>query len=521
MTATSATLSTAAATATASSTTSTPAPVPAPQVSGKITAAGVDRALKALPGIIERDMAATGVPGLAIAVLFQGKVRYLTGAGVRAHGKPAKVNADTVFYLASVSKPIGATVIAAAITKKLAPLSWDTTIASQLRGFTLADPWVGSHVTIADMLSHRSGLPDHSGNLMEDMGFDREQIIAKLAAYPLAPFRDNYAYTNYGFTTGAQAVAVATRRPWAKLADDMIFKPLGMTSTSYTYAALKSRSNRVALHQKVNGKYVARPDADYEPQAPAGSASSSVRDLAKWAGMLLAEGKSGGATLIDPQQLSKVWSPAFMNHAPDGIGAWARFYGFGWNVKYEMTGELMVSHSGAFGRGAATAVTLYPADQLAVIVLANAAPVGLPEAIGAEFVDFIRYGVSKQDWLKVIAPSFAEEPTPDQIKYAKPAGKVAPARSLSSYAGTYQNAAYGPLVVSVAGGALSLTVGPRREQHRLRHYSGDDFFFPTTGEDASGFSGALFGGSPSRVTSVTVNAWNHQKLGTFTRRQAS
>lgn len=485
---------------------------------GAITAAGVARALKALPEIIERNMAATGIPGLAAAVVYDGKVRYLEGSGVRAVGKPAQVDPDTVFYLASVSKPISSTVVGAAMTKELAEMSWQDTIVSHLPGFTLSDTWVGDHVTVADMFSHRSGLPDHSGNLMEDLGYNRAQIIAKLKYYPLRSFRDNYEYTNYGLTTGAEAIAAATKRPWATLAEEMIFEPLGMTSSSFTYADLTSRKNRVALHRKVNGTFVAQPDANYQPQAPAGSGSSSVRDMATWATMLLAGGTHGGETLVDPQQLNQIWSPAFTSNPTPEVGTWSSFYGYGWNVRYEKTGELQVSHSGAFGRGAATAVTMYPTDNLAIVVLTNAFPQGVPEAISAEFVDIVRYGKSTQEsWLAVIAPYFEEEPTADQKKYSKPATQPEPARSLSSYVGTYENAALGELTVSIRGGALSFTVGPNREQHALKHYSGDEFFFETTGEDASGLSGAIFSRTSSRVISVTINAWNHEGLGTFTR----
>lgn len=483
-----------------------------------ITAAGVSRAVKALPAIIRRNMVATGVPGLAAAVVYDGKVRYLDGRGVRAVGKRARVDADTVFYLASVSKPISSTVVGAAMTKKLAEMSWQDTIISHLPGFSLSDEWVGDHVTVADLFSHRSGLPDHSGNLMEDLGYDRRQIIAKLKYYPLRSFRDSYAYTNYGLTVGAQAIAAATNRPWAKLADQMIFEPLGMTSSSFTYADLTSRRNRVALHRKVDGRYVAGPDADYEPQAPAGSASSSVRDMATWVTMLLAGGKHGGATLVSPEQLNEIWSPAFVSNPTNAVGTWSSFYGYGWNVRYEKTGELQVSHSGAFGRGAATAVTMFPTDKLAIVVLTNAVPQGVPEAISAEFVDIVRYGRSTQEsWLDVIRPYFEEEPTADQEKYSTPATQPEPARSLRAYVGHYENAAFGRLTVSLRGGRLSLTVGPDREQHALTHYSGDDFFFETTGEDASGLSGAVFRGTASRVASVTVNAWNHEGLGTFTR----
>lgn len=497
-----------------------PGPGPGPDAaSGKITAAGVDRAVQALPGIIDRDMAATGIPGLAIAVVYDGKVRYIEGHGVRKLGRPERVDADTVFYLASVSKPVSATVVGAALTKKLTKFSWRDPIASQLPKFTLADKWVGSHVTVADMFSHRSGLPDHAGGLLEDLGYGREEITAKLALYPLKPFRDNYKYTNNGLTVAAQAVAVATRRSWSKLSDELIFGPLGMPSSSFTYAGLKSRTNRAALHRKVRGKFQAFPDADYEPEAPAGGASSSVRDMAIWLTMLLADGRHNGVQVVDPGQLNFMWSPAFMNKPPAKVGAWGSFYGMGWNVSYQKTGELQVGHSGAFGRGAATSVIAYPADKLAMVVLTNSAPEGVPEAVGAEFLDVLRYGSSTQDWLKVIAPAFAEEPTADQTKYAKgrPA-RPAPARTLTSYTGTYASSLYGDLTVSTAKGGLTFTVGPAREQHALTSYSGDEFFFETTGEDASGFSGALFRGTRSRITSVTINAWNKEGLGTFTRR---
>jgi len=506
-------------TTTAESTTAAPSTaVPAPVAeTGEITAAGVDRALDALPGIIERTVAATGIPGLAMAVVYDGEVRYSEGTGVRAVGKPEKVDSDTVFYLASVSKQLSSTVIAAALTQGLGDFNWDSTLASQLPKFTLADPWVGSHVTIADMFSHRSGLPDHAGNILEDMGFDRDEVIARLATYPLKPFRDNYEYTNYGLTAGAEAAAAAAGKPWAALADDILFTPLGMASTSFTYADLRSRTNRVALHQKSDGSYVARPDADYEPQAPAGSASSSVRDMAQWLTMLLAAGEYKGSTLIDADQLSRTWTQTAMSKPPAAIGQPASFYGLGWNVKFEPTGELSVSHSGAFGRGAATMVTAYPVNNLALVVLTNAAPLGAAEAIGAEFMDFVRHGEAQQGWLKVIGPYFDEKPTADQEKYSQPAESATPARSLSSYAGTYDNPTYGPMIVTAAGDALSLTVGPNREKHTLEHYSGDDFFFETTGEDASGLSGVVFAGSP-KLTSVTVGAWNHNELGTFTRK---
>jgi CubicO group peptidase (beta-lactamase class C family) len=486
---------------------------------GEITAAGVARGLKALVGIIDRDMGFTTVPGTAVAVVYDGKIVFSQGFGKRQIGKKRDntVTADTVFQLASVSKPISSTVIAAALSKPaaFAKVAWNDTVQAFRPSFTLADAYVGSHVTVGDMFAHRSGLPDHAGDLLEDLGFSEEYVIAKLAGYPLAPFRNNYDYTNFGLTVGAEAIAAATGRSWQALASQLVFQPLGMSSTSFAFADLQSRSNRAALHKLVKGEWVANLSDDNDRQAPAGGASSSVNDLAKWMKMLLAE----GSPITDTAQLQQIWRPQNVRPGLPPIGGRAQFYGYGWNVSYEDTGELAVGHSGAFGQGAATAINLLPSEKLAIVSLTNGPPIGLPESINAEFFDFVRYGKSSRNWLEFVKPYFVEAPTADQLKYSQPPVKPTPARGLSAYVGTYPNPIYGDHTVSLHGGALFFTAGPDQQQFALVHYSGDDFYFVTTGENETGYSGAIFaGGSPTRATSVTINAWNRDKLATFTRK---
>jgi CubicO group peptidase (beta-lactamase class C family) len=487
----------------------------APAVAGEIDAAGVERGLAALPAIIERYWKQTGVPGLAVAVVYDGKVRYLEGVGLRQQGDKTKtIDPDTVFQLASVSKPISSTVVAAAFTKKLSSLGWDDPVRKVLPDFLLSDSWVNSHVTPADLFAHRSGLPDHSGNLLEDLGYDRGEILKLHRYYPLKRFRDNYEYTNYGLTAGAEAIAQASGVAWEKLAQQVLFEPLGMTSSSFDFADLQKRTNRAAMHQLVKDEWVPNLKADYDPQAPAGSASSSLRDMATWATMLLAEGKP----VMNAEQLKRIWLPAIVKPGLPAIGAAAGFYGLGWNVNYEPTGELRVSHSGAFARGAATSITLYPSKGLAIIGLTNGQPMALPEAISVEFADVVRYGKSTQpDWVKVIAPYIESPVTEDQKKYSVPAKDPKPARFGGTYTGRYESDLYGLLTVSGVGSNLSFTVGPGLQNFPLSHYSGDDYFFPTTGEDASGFSGATFTVSGRQAESLVIGAWNAEGLGTFRR----
>jgi CubicO group peptidase (beta-lactamase class C family) len=268
------------------------------------------------------------------------------------------------------------------------------------------------------------------------------------------------------------------------------------------------------MHAKVGDEWVPNLAANYDPQAPAGSVTSSLRDMTAWATMLLSEGKP----VLDPDQLKRVWLPSAVKPGLPEIGSAASFYGLGWNVNYEPTGELRVSHSGAFGRGAATAVTVFPSKGLAMVGLTNGIPVGLPEAIIVEFTEIVRHGKSsQQDWVAVIGPHVLPPETEDNKKYSKVATDPKPAKDSNTYVGRYTNDLYGPLTVLEKSVKLFFTAGPAKEEFELKHYSGNEFFFATTGEDDSGWSGAIFAVSGDRAKSLTINAWNNEELGTFER----
>ena len=171
----------------------------------------VKAATTELEKLTENEMRMTGIPGIAIAVVFKDQVVFAKGFGVREVGGVSPVDADTVFQLASVSKPIGSTVIAALVGEGL--LSWDSRISDLDPGFEMHDAWVTREITVRDFYCHRSGLPDHAGDLLEDLGFTREEILRRLRYQkPNTSFRSGYAYTNFGMTEGAIAAAKSRRK---------------------------------------------------------------------------------------------------------------------------------------------------------------------------------------------------------------------------------------------------------------------------------------------------------------------
>src|SRR3954463_7108034 len=202
----------------------------APQES-HVTSEQVTRAVQELEKLAQQKIKESAVPGIAMGVVFQDKVVYAKGFGVRDVNTKAPVDADTVFQLASVSKPIGSTVVAELVGE--GKITWDSKLNALDPTFEMFDPWITREITIRDMYAHRSGLPDHAGDLLEDIGFCRAEILNRLRyQHPDSSFRSHYAYTNFGITEAAVAAAKPYGQEWETLCQEKLYKPLGMTSAS-------------------------------------------------------------------------------------------------------------------------------------------------------------------------------------------------------------------------------------------------------------------------------------------------
>jgi CubicO group peptidase (beta-lactamase class C family) len=476
----------------------------------------VDDAVAKLDGIAEELMRDSGIPGMSVAVVHGGKTVYAKGFGVKDVRKgddPAnKVDPDTVFQLASLSKPLGSTVIAHQVG--VGAISWDTPIAEKLPWFELADPAVTKMVTIGDMYSHRSGLPDHAGDLLEDLGYDRRYVLEHLRQLPLDPFRISYAYTNFGVTAGGEATAVSAGKSWEDLSQDVLYGPLGMTSTTSRFAAYEARPDKAVGHIYVDGTYQPLFVRDAQAEAPAGGVSSTANDMTKWLTMMLADGNFNGQQIVDPKALLPAVSPQIVSAPASEPAARSGFYGYGFNVGTTSAARVQLSHSGAFELGAGTNFLILPSADVAIVALTNGTPAGIPEALTAEFADLVQFGEVREDWRKLYGEAFAQLREPEGTLAGKnPPAKPAPAPATPSLVGTYENSFWGPATVADANGKLTLALGPR-EKLDLRHWDGNVFTFVPTGENAppGSISKATFDGGR-----LILEFYDEDRLGTFTK----
>ena len=472
----------------------------------------VENAVAKLDGIADELMKKSGIPGMAVAVIHGGKTVYAKGFGVKDIRSGDKVDPDTVFQLASLSKPLGATVVAHQVGVNA--ITWDTPIVSKLPWFALADPVVTQMVSVGDMLSHRSGLPDHAGDMLEDLGYDRRYVLERLRQLPLDPFRISYAYTNFGFTAGAEAAAVSAGRSWENLAEQVLYQPLGMTSTSSRFADYESRANRAVGHIHIDGRYEPSYTRDPQPESPAGGVSSSVNDMTKWLTMVLANGSYDGKQLVDPKALLPAITPQIVSSPATEPAMRSGFYGYGFNVSSTSAARMQLSHSGAFELGSGTNFVILPSADVAVVALTNATPSGVPEALNAEFADLVQFGEVREDWYQLYNSALVKMEQPvGSLVGQQPPSNPTPAAPLSSYVGTYANDYWGPARITEKDGKLLLALGPR-ETFPLTHWDGNVFTFSFVTENAppGTISKATFDGNR-----LTLEYYDDNHNGVFTR----
>lgn len=496
-------------------------PAPPGQVEPLLDRPKVTAALAQLDGFVRDAMDQTGLPGMAVAVVYRDEVVYANGFGVREVGKPERIGPDTVFQLASVSKPLASTVVAGVVGRQV--INWTDPVIEHNKSFALKDDYVTRNASFADLMAHRSGLKTGSGDLLEDLGFDRAYILGHLNQEPLDTFRSSYNYSNFGYTEAGQAAADAMKLSWEDLAEEILFGPLGMSASSYRHADYEKAPDKASIHVPLGNKeWAAKFRRDADSEAPAGGASSSVRDLAQWLRLQLGNGTYQGKPVIDPAALQTSRVPHAVSGPASAPAARSRFYGLGWNVSYDDQARVQIGHSGAFNLGAATAVSILPGEQLAIVALTNGRPQGIPEAITAGFLDAAQHGSPTVDWLAFTAGVFKQidDSEKPKVDYTKTPSTPSPAKPNTAYTGTYDNTYYGPLVVLEQGGKLAMRMGPPGSPttFALTHFDGDTFSFESIGENRNGPAGALFAeNADSSSPAVTLDFYDTTGLGTFTR----
>lgn len=255
--------------------------------------------IEALKQFVENARQQFDVPGVAIGIVQDGKVVLAQGFGVRELGKPDKVDADTLFMIASNTKAMTTLMLAKLV--EAGKFTWDTPASQVLPTFKLGDADTTRQVLIKHLVCACTGLPrqDMEG-IFEGERLTPASVMATLATMqPTSKFGELYQYSNT-MASAAGFVGGHALHPQQELGaaydaamQTLVFDPLAMTSTTFDFARAQ-RGNHAAPHgEDVDGNTVpASMDPNYAdiPNRPNGGAWSNVNDMLRYVQMELDKG---------------------------------------------------------------------------------------------------------------------------------------------------------------------------------------------------------------------------------------
>lgn len=424
------------------------------------------------------------VPGVAVAIVKDGKVIVAQGFGVRKLGESGKVNAETRFGIASNTKAFTATALAILVER--GKVEWDAPVTRYLPDFAMYDPFVTRELTVRDLLVHRSGLGLGAGDLLwwPASTYSRKEISQRLRYIkPATSFRSAYAYDNVLYLVAGELIEKVSGMTWEAFVAKELLTPLGMTHSTVRHADAAAGGNVATTHAEVGGTVVAVPPMVSDNTNPAGGINTGATDIARWMITQLDSGRTpDGKRLWSPASARELWTgvtPLPIGSAPPGmepLRANFALYALGLSTR-DYRGYKMLSHTGGLP-GYVSQILMIPDKRLGVAVFTNQESSAAFQSISHRVLDYY-LGAPTVDWLggyKKMDAREAAELAKTTTKETARDTTIRPTLPLARYATTYTDVWYGDVSVTQEGGRLAIRFSHTPElAGTLEHQKGDAF----------------------------------------------
>jgi CubicO group peptidase (beta-lactamase class C family) len=306
------------------------------------------------------EMRERRIPGLALAVLREGKVVKAQGYGLANVELNVAVKPETVFQTGSVGKQFTATAVMMLVEEGKVGL--DDKLSKYLEG----TPAAWKDVTVRNLLTHTSGIADYTGREYTKAGglinlrgdYTEAELYRKLVQLPLNfETGTKWKYSNTGYVLLGFLIHKVTGKFYGDFLQEWIFRPLGMSATRIISEA-DIVPNRASGYELVKGEIKNQGWVSATLNTTAdGALYTNVVDLGKWDAALYTE------KLLKRASFEQMWTPVKLK---DGK---TYPYGFGWFLN-EVNGHRLIEHDGSW-QGFTMNISRYVEDKLTVIVMTN------------------------------------------------------------------------------------------------------------------------------------------------------
>jgi len=302
------------------------------------------------------------IPGGAYVIVKNNKVASIETFGHIDKTKQQKVDSNTVFRLASVSKTFASTITTMLAQEHVLNLS--DPITKYVPDFALAEQGAAEKIQLKHILSHSSGLmPNAYDNLLHE-NWSMEKVIGRFDRItPICPPEKCYGYQNITFGLLQPAIETSQNKNYSTLLTERLFSPLKMDNSSVGLKAFQEQLNTAKPHilrktiltnkrnkQGIRLKqYIWRTvnvAPDFYKVAPAAGVNSSISDLAKW----LIANLGYNPDILSPALLNEVTTPRIKTKKDLRRRYWREYltdahYGYGWRI-YQLEEQKIIYHSG-------------------------------------------------------------------------------------------------------------------------------------------------------------------------------
>jgi CubicO group peptidase (beta-lactamase class C family) len=414
---------------------------------------------------VDRILRTFDVPGLGLAIVANGEVVLTRGYGVRTLGQPTPADAHTRFGIASNTKAVTAAALGLLVEEGL--LEWDAPVVRYVPWFAMWDPWVTQHITVRDLLVHRSGLGLGAGDLLwwPPSTYTRKEIAYRLRyIQPVTSFRSAYAYDNVLYGVAGEVIEAVSGQTWEEFVRARILEPVGMTDSYLLPPPAGDTANVATPHARVDGTVQPVKPFISANLNPAGGIHASATDMARWLVVQLDSGRlEDDGRLYSQETTQQLWTmvvPRDPGTPPTELAPLrSNFAGYalGLNV-LDYRGEKLVTHTGGLP-GYVSRVALLPHSKVGVAVLTNMESGAAFNALTWHILDHY-LDAPDHDWIDAYervdrrARRRLEEEENRTAAGRDTASR--PALPLERYAGTYRDPWYGDVEITLEEDGLAM-----------------------------------------------------------------
>ena len=415
-----------------------------------------------LDNYVEKGLKDWNLPGLSIVVVKDGKIALMKGYGVRDIETKEKVDANTLFMIASNTKLFTGTALALLDTE--GKLSLNDKITKHFPDYRLYDSVITKLVTIRDLLTHRIGTKTFQGDFtFWNTTLSREEIMNRMKLLkPSQTFRQDYGYCNSCFLTAGEVIPKVTGKKWEEFVSENILVPLEMNQTMALSTGIAQKENVATPYTTSYTNSLNKvPYDNWNNLAPAASIVSNVNDLSKWLLFQLDSGRHREKRIMPFSVLQKTRDVSIITSSRKSSLFPMHFRGYGLGIfAADYNGRQVYWHTGGAG-GMVSNVCFVPEENLGIAILTNNDNQGFFEALRYQVLDAY-LGVAYVNRSTQQLQSFLNEmkiQTDTIAAWKKRVNTAKPELPVSAYAGVYTNELYGNISVSQVGDHLNIKFG--------------------------------------------------------------